>query len=160
MSGIFKSLKRNYQSLMERQSNRPFLEGVMAACAMVASADGTVSFAERVRIDQILQSLRRLQVFDPHEGINIFNDFTDQISEHPETGHETAFKAMENIAQDADNRALIFKIFIAICQAESDDNMADQIKIVSLCSRLNINSTHLGLYVDQTTNEIINPNSI
>lgn len=95
MSGIFKSLKRNYQSLMERQSNRPFLEGVMAACAMVASADGTVSFAERVRIDQILQSLRRLQVFDPHEGINIFNDFTDQISEHPETGHETAFKAMK-----------------------------------------------------------------
>ena len=31
MSGILESLKRNYQSLLERQSNRPFLKEVMAA---------------------------------------------------------------------------------------------------------------------------------
>ena len=51
MSGIFECLKRNYQSLMERQSNRPFLKEVMAACTMVANAQGTVSFAERVVVD-------------------------------------------------------------------------------------------------------------
>jgi tellurite resistance protein len=54
MSGIFECLKRNYQSLMERQSNRPFLKEVMAACTMVANAEGTISFAERVRLDQIV----------------------------------------------------------------------------------------------------------
>ena len=53
MSGIFECLKRNYQSLMERQSNRPFMKEVMAACTMVANAQGTVSFAERVVVDQI-----------------------------------------------------------------------------------------------------------
>lgn len=159
MSGILDSLKRNYQSHMERQKNRPFLEGVMAACAMISTADGKVSFAERVRVDQILQSLKRLQVFDPHEGINIFNDFTDQILEHPETGHETAFKAMEIVAKDADNGALMLKICVAICQAEAGDHIADQIEIVSLCSRLNLDPTHLGLYVDHTADEIINPDT-
>jgi tellurite resistance protein len=54
MSGIFECLKRNYQSLMERQSNRPFLKEVMAACTMVAKAEGTISFAEQVRLDQIV----------------------------------------------------------------------------------------------------------
>ncbi|MEZ7865024.1 MAG: hypothetical protein QMB41_08845 [Rhodospirillales bacterium] len=53
MSSILKSLKRNYQSLLERQSNRPFMKEVMAACTMVANAQGTVSFAERVVVDQI-----------------------------------------------------------------------------------------------------------
>ena len=51
MSGILESLKRNYQSLLERQSNRPFLKEVMAACTTVANAQGTVSFAERVVVD-------------------------------------------------------------------------------------------------------------
>ena len=54
MSGILESLKRNYQSLLERQSNRPFLKEVMAACTTVANAQGTVSFAERVVVDQIV----------------------------------------------------------------------------------------------------------
>jgi tellurite resistance protein len=54
MSSILKSLKRNYQSLLERQSNRPFLKEVMAACTTVANAQGTVSFAERVVVDQIV----------------------------------------------------------------------------------------------------------
>jgi hypothetical protein len=66
---------------------------------------------------------------------------------------------MGTIAQDADNGALMLKICIPICQAESGDHMADKIETVSLCSRLNFDPTHLGLNVDQTTNEIINPNS-
>ena len=53
MSGILESLKCNYQSLLARQSNRPFLKEVMAACTTVANAQGTVSFAERVVVDQI-----------------------------------------------------------------------------------------------------------
>lgn len=157
MAGIIQSLKRNYLSHMERQKNRPFLEGVMAACAMVATADGEVSFAERVRVDQILQSLQQLKVFDPHEGIDIFNDFTDLILEHPATGHETAFLAMDRIARNADNGALMLRICIAICQADSGERMADQIEIVSLCSRLGLDPTDLGLYVDKTADEIANP---
>ena len=65
---------------------------------------------------------------------------------------------MEIITQDADNVALMPKIFILICQADSGDHMADRIETVSLCSRLNFDPTHLGLNVDQTTNEIINSN--
>ncbi len=155
MSGFLESLKRNYLTHIERQKNRPFLEGVMAACAMVATADGEVSFAERVRVDQILQSLQQLQIFDPHEGIDIFNDFTDLILEHPATGHETAFLAMERVARDADNGALMMRICIAICDADSGDHLADQIEIVSLCSRLGLDPTELGLYVDKTVDEII-----
>ncbi|NQW01548.1 MAG: tellurite resistance TerB family protein [Rhodospirillales bacterium] len=156
MSGILENLKRNYLSHMKRQKNRPFLEGTMAACAMVATADGEVSFAERVRVDQILQSLNQLQVFDPHEGINIFNEYTDMILEHPATGHETTFLAMDRVARDPENGALMLRICVAICEADSGDHLADQIEIVSLCSRLGLDPTELGLYVDKSAEQIAN----
>jgi len=46
---------------------------------MVATTDGKVSFAENVRIDQILQTLDRLKVFDPHEGVDIFAYFASRF---------------------------------------------------------------------------------
>lgn len=157
MSGFLENLKRNYQSHMERQRNRPFLEGVMGACAMVATADGEVSFAEKVRVDQILQSLKKLKVFDPHEGIDIFNEFTDLILEHPATGHETAFMAMERVAQSPEDGALMIRICMAICEADSESNIADQIEIISLCSRLKLNPKDFGLDIGEAVQETSSP---
>ena len=49
------------------------LEAAMAACAMVSASEGQVSFADRIRVDQIMDTLTRLKVFDPHEGVDLFN---------------------------------------------------------------------------------------
>ena len=63
MSGIFESLKRNYPLLMGRQSNRSFLKEVMAACTMLANAEGTIFFTERVRVDQIVNTYGGFKFF-------------------------------------------------------------------------------------------------
>lgn len=152
MSGILKSLVENYQTHMERQRNRPFLRGVMAACAMIATADGEVSFAERVRVDQILATLDALKVFDPHEGIDMFNEFTDAILESPQDGHETAFQAMEKVAGDSENGALMVRICVAISEADGDKSLADQIEITSLCNRLGLEPENCGVVIDTDLN--------
>lgn len=148
MSGILRGLIDNYRVHMERQRNRPFLEGVMAACALVATADGEVSFAERVRVDQIIEALTALQVFDPHEGVDLFNEFTDAILEDPAEGHERAFLVMEKIARKPKNGALMLRICCAVSEADGKKKVADQIEIVTLCTRLGIDPSDCGLYVD------------
>ena len=100
MAGFLQSLLDDYHAQIERHRNRPFLDAAMAACALAACTDGEVSFSERIRVDQILQTLERLKVFDPHEGVDLFNKYTDLIFEHPATGHETAFLAVEKIGRD------------------------------------------------------------
>jgi tellurite resistance protein TerB len=155
MSGVLGSLITKYSTRLERQKNRPFLEGVMAACALVASADGEISFGERVRVDQILQTLEKLQVFDPHEGVDLFNEFTDLILEHPATGHETAFLAMEKVAREPETGALMVRICVAVSEASGGDRIADQIEIVTLCSRLGLDPSECGLYVDNPAGPII-----
>jgi len=146
MAGILKSLVDNYQAHLERQRNRPFLDGVMAACALVATADGEVSFAERVRVDQILATLDALKVFDPHEGIDIFNEFTDAILANPADGHETAFQAMAEVAQNPENGALMVRICCAVSEANGEKSLPDQIEITSICSRLGLDPGNCGIY--------------
>ena len=87
MTGILADLVDRYQEHLERLKNRAFLRATMAACALVAVADGRVTFSERVRVDQILETLEALRIFDPHEGVNLFNEFVDAIRAHPRDGH-------------------------------------------------------------------------
>ena len=150
MSGILKSLVDNYQSHMERQRNQAFLNGVMAACALVATADGQVSFAQRVRVDQVIETLDALKVFDPHEGVNIFNEFTDEILKEPKLGHENAFQAMAEIARVPENGALMVRICCAVSAANGEKSLADQIEITSLCSRLGLDPGECGIYDAKT----------
>lgn len=147
------TLINNFQEGLERNRNRPFLTGAMAACALVATADGKVSLGERVRVDQILETLEALKIFDPHEAVDLFNEFADAILESPQAGHEKALAALADAADEDERKALIIRICCAISEVkhtagDGQDFAADQIEIVSLCSRLGVDPKNCGLYVE------------
>lgn len=155
MSGVIASLTGIFQERLERQRNRPFLEGVMAACALVATTDGKVSLAEQVRVDQVLETLDQLSVFDPHVGVDIFRDYTDAILENPERGHEDALEAIAKIATNPEIGALLLRVCIAVSEADGELSLADQIEIVSICTRFGIDPAECGLYIDKPINEFL-----
>lgn len=158
MGGVIATLTDMFGERLERQRNRPFLEGVMAACALVATTDGEVSFAEHVRVDQVLQTLDRLKVFDPHEGVDVFREYADAIIENPHEGHDKAIAAVSAICGDMDDGALLLRVCLAISEADGDATLADQIEIVSLCSRFGIDPADCGLYIDMAPDEFLKTN--
>lgn len=153
--GFLAALISNFQAQMSRNHNRPFLKGVMAACALVAIADRKVTFSQRMRVDQILETLDALKVFDPHEGIDLFNEFVDAIVESPKTGRNKAIKAIEEVAIDNETKELLLRICLAVSEANGDKHLEDQIEIVSLCTRLEIDPGNYGLYVDKSAEEFL-----
>ena len=146
MTGFLDGLIGGYHRQMRRHRNRPFLRGTMAACALVASADGTVSFGERVRVDQVLQTLEALQVFDPHEGVDQFNEFTDAILASPAHGRATAVEAMLAAAATPSTAELLIRICLAVSEANGEVRLVDQIEIVMLCGLLGVEPSDFGLY--------------
>ncbi len=146
--GFLSELIDGYQDHLERRRQRPFLTASMAACALVATADGNVSFSEHVRVDQILQTLKQLQAFDPHEGIEIFRAFCDDILANPMDGHERTWQALESNLTTPGCRDLVVRICLAVSESNAETQLADQIEIVSICSRLGIDPSGVGLYVD------------
>lgn len=149
MSGIIGTLIDSYEEHLERVRNRPFLEATMAASALIAIADGEISLGEKVRVDQILMTLEQLRVFDPHEGIDLFNGYADAIRESPRNGREKAWQAIELLEMDDETKALMLRICLAVCEANGEMPLADQIETVSLCSRLGIDPSDCGLYIDR-----------
>lgn len=155
MSSVIASLTGIFQERLERQRNRPFLEGVMAACALVATTDGGVSLAEQVRVDQVLETLDQLRVFDPHVGVDIFRGFTDAILENPELGHQGAMEAIAKIATNPEMGALLVRVCVAVSEADGEITLADQIEIVSICTRFGIDPAECGLYIDMPVDEFL-----
>ena len=80
----------------QQPTRRAFLGGVaaMAACALVSVASGSVSFRHRVHVDRLMDTLDALRVFDPHEGVELFNQFVDALKADPEAGHRHALEVI------------------------------------------------------------------
>lgn len=152
MAGVLETLTGMYREQMARQQNRPFLEAVMSAAALVCAADGEVTFPERMRLDQIIEAIKQLDVFDPHEAVDLFNEYTAAIQEDSETGRAAALKRIEPLAEDPELASLILRVCMGILEVEGEDNLTEQIEVVSICSRFGIEPKDLGLYVDDLPN--------
>ena len=148
MAGFLDELIESYRTQVERHRNRPFLKAAMAGCALAACAKGEVSFSERIRIDQVLDTLERLNVFDPHEGVELFNDYAKEILENPRDGHEQAMQALRPFTGDPASAALLVKICLAVAAAAGEKSLPQQIEIVMVCSTLGVDPTGIGLYID------------
>jgi len=109
MSGILEDLMQFFQGRSEKEKNLPFLDAAMAACAMVSASEGQVSFADRIRVDQIMETLTRLKVFDPQEGVDLFNHYTAAILASPKQGREAALEAIKTVTSDPETAEVLNK---------------------------------------------------
>jgi len=134
--GLWENLRDAIESAAARHRNRPFLEAAMAACAYIALSDGYVSIGERGRIDDILEQLESLRVFDPHEGVNIFNDYVDELNEDPEVGKKAVFAAIAKMSNDKEAALLVARICIAISNADGDFSDSERAAVVEVCDIL------------------------
>jgi tellurite resistance protein TerB len=130
----------------------------MAASALVATADGDVSFGERVRLDQILETLEALKVYDPHDGVDLFRDYPEAILESPKEGHAAAVQILRDAEIYEKSKQLIVRICCAISEINEIDGskaLEVQIEIVSLCALLGVDPAGCGLYTDGESVDIL-----
>jgi chromosome partitioning protein len=97
-----------------RTRDRAFLDAAMAASALVATADGAVSFAERSRLDELLTSVEPLTAHDVHDAADLFRIFAENILAHPEEGRARALKAVESVTGDREAAQLLMRIACAM----------------------------------------------
>ncbi|MCI0654957.1 MAG: TerB family tellurite resistance protein [Methylococcaceae bacterium] len=146
MTSFLESLAEIFHEQLDRHRNRPFLNAAMAACALVATANGKVSFCQRIRIDQILETLDRLRGFDPHEGVDLFNDFVEKIVSSPKTGHEKALAAMTTVASEKPVAELLIRVCLAVSESDGKISISEAKEIISLCGVLGIEPGSVGFY--------------
>lgn len=139
MSGILAKLMENYQEQLQRHRNRSFLRATMGACALVATANHVVSLRERIRVDQLLERLDRLRVYDPHEGVELFNGFVQGLRDSETRGIADIHKAIdEEVAEEPDKADLLIRICLAMSESEHGVEAAERDRILDLCRHLSL----------------------
>jgi chromosome partitioning protein len=115
---LLNKLSDSLLSTTGRTRDRAFLDAAMAAAALVATADGDVSFAQRSRLDDLLSSAEPLKAHDVHDAADLFRIFAENILAHPEEGRLRALKAVRCVNRDDDASQLLMRIACAMGRAE------------------------------------------
>ncbi len=130
-----------FRKELERHRRRPFLEAVSAACALVATADGEVSFSERARLDAVIDSLSELRLFDPHEVVNAFDAHVETLSGADGNGRAELLEKV-GAGNRADGAAdLLLRISVAVSLADGRDSSAERAAIGEICDALGLDES-------------------
>ncbi len=111
-----------FRKELHRHRQRPFLEAMAAACALVATADGEVSFSERARLDAVVESLSELQLFDPHEVVNAFDEHVATLAADEDGGHNEMLKTITAGTGNEGAADLLLRISVAMSLADGRDS--------------------------------------
>ena len=127
-----------FRKELQRHRQRPFLEAVAAACALVATSDGEVSFSERARLDAVVESLSELRLFDPHEVVDAFDAHVAVLAHDADGGHNEMLKTITAGTKNDGAADLLLRISVAMSLADGRDS-ADEHKVIDqICAALGL----------------------
>ena len=125
---------------LNRHKQRPFLEAVAAACALVATADGAVSFSERARLDAVIESLSQLRLFDPHEVVDAFDEHVAELAED-EDGVAAMLKVIRAGTRADGAAELLLRISAVMSLADGRDSADEHAVMLRICAALALPET-------------------
>lgn len=133
---MFGALKAGLQEQMQRHRNRPFLEAMAAASALVALADEELSLSESHRVDEIIRNLEALSVYDIRKAKRRFQDYVDAIRDDAESGRIRALETISQIAEDAEEVELLIRVCVAVSWADGVLHPTERTQIEDICKLL------------------------
>lgn len=125
--------------------NRSFMEAVVAACAMVAAADGTVSSEEKQKMAGFIRNSDELKHFSMPEVIAYFEKVIGNFDFDAEIGRAEALKVIGRLRGNEEQARIVVRVACAI--GASDGNFDDDERAVvrSICVELGLKPADFDL---------------
>ncbi len=118
--------------------NRPFLGAAMAAAALVACADGSLTLAKRKAVVAILEGMDARGGVDPAAASNLFNSFVNGIRSQPGLGRSAALRAVAAVSGDAEGAQRLLRICRAVSDAQGGPAAPDSAIIEEIRAVLDV----------------------
>jgi tellurite resistance protein len=140
MSNIFRAARASLAEKIERHRNKPFLEAMMAATALLALADEEIAISERLALDYILENVKELKVFDVHQAVNLFQDYGKEIQRDFNETKEKVLETVAKLSGDEERATLLLRASILMAKADGDFSEPEQKILDELCRVLCLES--------------------
>lgn len=144
-SGLTSSLSDAFGSTIAKYArDKDLLEGTMAAVAMIAAVDGSVSSQEKAKLARFLETHDLMKAFDRAEAIRLFNSYVQELEFDLEMGGDTCLKQIREVRGD-EKRMLVARLALAIAKADGSTSDQEAAVAVKIVDALNLNRAEFGL---------------
>jgi tellurite resistance protein TerB len=123
---------------MTKYRNRDFMEAVVAGCAIVAAADGTISAEEKQKMIGYMQASDELKVFKIDDVIQSFNDSVGKFDFDAGIGRAEALRKIAKIKGKAGADRLLVRVCCAIGAADGDFDAKERDAVSLICTELGL----------------------
>lgn len=118
MAGLIERFSDQTRRIFERHRGKTFMEGAMAAAALVAIADGDASVSEGAEVGRLMRVLDILKDQDPEKGIESYIRYVNDVRKNPAGDDEARDAVQQAAAEDPEAAALLLVICHAISEAD------------------------------------------
>lgn len=140
MPGLLERFSDQTRRVFARHRGKTFMEGAMAAAALVAIADGDASVSEGAEVGRLMRVLDILKEQDPEKGIESYIRYVDEVRKSPEGAAEARKAVQLAAAEDAEAAALLLVICHAISEADGFVRQSEVDEIEHLAKMINMES--------------------
>ncbi|TWH64315.1 tellurite resistance protein TerB [Azomonas agilis] len=125
--------------------NREFMDAVVAGCALVAAADGSISAAEKQKMVGFIQNSAELKAFDLKEVIQSFQDISGKFEFDSEIGRAEALRIVGKLRGKEDAARLLVRVCCAIGNSDGEFDVKEQAVCRTIATELGLNPADFDL---------------
>jgi tellurite resistance protein TerB len=149
MSIGFKSwLQNSKQGLTEQVKkfkNKDFMDAVVAGCAVVAAADGSIDANEKQKMAGYMSRSEELKVFEMSDVIARFNHYVGNLEFDAMIGKQEALKSIAKFSSKPEIGRVIVGVCSAIGAADGDFDDKEKAAVRDICNSLGLNPSEFSL---------------
>lgn len=125
-------------------ANKKLMEGTMAACALVANANGVIKDEEMDVMTGYINRNQSLKVYDIRDCISSFKKYNEEIKMQKIIGEQTCLAAIQKCKKDDEARVLV-AVCCAIAGADGDFDNNEKAAVIKICNSLDLNPSEFDL---------------
>lgn len=138
-------LKKGLKDQVSKFKNKDFLDAVVAGCAIVSAADGSIDGSEKQKMVGYISRSEELKVFETPKVIERFNFFTSNFEFDALIGKAEAMKAIVKFRDKPEVGRIIVSVCCAIGAADGDFDEKEKSVVREICRELKLNTGDFGL---------------
>lgn len=149
--GFFDDLKNKASQVqdslvqeMTRFRNQALMEAVLAGCALVSAADGSVSKAEKEKMVGFVRHSEALKSYDPGVVVDTFQKYIGKLEFDFAIGKIEALRVISAIKKPEERRLLV-RVCCAIGGSDGNFDASERQVVREICQELALNPADFDL---------------
>ncbi|CAM4147651.1 tellurite resistance TerB family protein [Saccharibacillus endophyticus] len=137
--------KTGLQDQVSRFKNKDLMDAIVAGCAIVSVADGTIDATEKQKMAGYIGRNEQLKVFNMSEVIDRFNHFAGNMEFDVMVGKQEALRTIAKFKSKPEVGRVIVGVCCAIGAADGDFDELEKAAVRDICNVLNLQPGEFGL---------------